>query len=203
MWRTQDGIRKLQGAEARLVRAAAVTLYEHLKNCGEPHQIGARAFDRISLDQQMFAVLAVAQRLTDDLRPMPLDAWAEATVYAIFEYIHDVIACEIEISEDPHEEPLFLMRRLARDAFLDQWPDAPEDVPSAESKDLRDWDFAILCLTDCILWDRDFLDEDVYDGSDSLPDYFVAQPPEWTPLKKRDLLNFYEQAVSEANRLAA
>lgn len=204
MWQTPDGIRKLQGAEARLVRAAAALLYDELKNRGEPDQFGARAFDRLSLDHQMFSVLAVAQRLTDDLQPLPLDAWAEATVWALFEFVHYEIAYEIEVSQTPGEKPWLMLRRLVRDALVEKWETTESaSIPAPESTDLRDWDFAVLYLSDCILWDRDFLDEDIYDGTGHPPDYFTAQPPEWTPSQKRDLLDFYKQSVDEANRLVA
>lgn len=203
MWHTQDGIRKLQGAEARLVRAAAVALYEQLEDNGGPYQVGARAFDRLTVDRQRFAILAVAQRLTNDRPPLPLDAWAEATVYAIFECLHAQAASEIELSQDPHEKPMFFWRRLIREAYLEMWPDTSWDLPPVESKDDRDWDFAILSLTDCILWDRDFLDEDIYDGSECLPDYFSPQAPEWNQTERRELLDFYGQVVIEFDRFAA
>lgn len=204
MWQTPDGICKLQDAEARLVRAAAAMLYEQLKKRGEPDQFGARAFDRLSLERQMFSVLAVAQRLTDDLRPLPLDAWAEATVWALFEFVHHEIAYEIEVSRTPDPKPWLMWRRLVRDALLERWvADDSDSIPAVDSTDVRDWDFGVMYLADSILWDRDFLDEDIYDGSGNPPDYFTAEPDEWSADKRRDLLNFYEQAVDEVNRLAA
>jgi len=203
MWQTPDGIRKLQRAEAQLVRVAGALLYDELKLRTEPDQFGARAFDRLSREEQKFAVLAVAQRLTDDGPPLPLDAWAESTVWAIFEYIHHQIAYEIGVSQDPDEKPWLTFRRLVRDALAEGWVADQSAIPSLVSTDLRDWDFAVLYLADCILWDRDFLDEDIYDVCASPPDYFTAECPDWSPHQKCDLLEFYKQAVAEANKLAA
>jgi len=189
MWRTPDGIRKLEGAEARLVCAAAATLYEQLKDRGEPAEIGARAFDRLTLDQQMFSILAVAQRLTDDPRPFPLEAWSDAAVFAICECVHAEVAFEIGLSEDPHEKPTFRWRRQVRDALIEKWGDGP----AVACMDVREWDFSIVSLAKRVLWDLDFLDEQRCDGSGSSSDYFAEMPPEWTELRQRDLLNFYEQ----------
>lgn len=198
MWRTPDGIRRLQDAEARLVCAAATTLYEQLKARGEPAQIGARSFDRLTTDQQMFAVLTVAQRLTDDLRPISLEAWSEAAVFAVFECVHAEVAFEIGLLEEPDAKPSFRWRRLVRDAWVEKWGDGP----AVACMDVREWDFSIASLTKLILWDLDFLDEE-HEISGCLSDYFTAQPPEWTPCKQRDLLSFYEQIVRDGARRAA
>lgn len=197
MWRTSEGIRRLQGAEARLVRAAAAVLYEQLKNRGEPDQFGACAFDRLRLEQQMFVVLAVAQRLTDDQRPLPLDAWAEAAVFAIFECVHAEVALDIGLSEDPNETPTFRWRRLARDALVEKWGDS-----LAVACDEREWDFNIVSLSRHILWDLDFLKDEKCDGLICLPDHFAAQPPEWAPIRMRELPNFHKNVATE-DRTAA
>lgn len=203
MWRTPDGFRKLQGAEARLARVAATLMFEQLKYWGDSYECGVPDFDELDLGHQRFTILAVAQRLTDDSPPFEPAAWTEATVFALFEFIHDEVASEIEGSDDPHNTVTYFFRRLVRAALIEDTKVRANDIPAADSKDLRAWDFSVLYLSDRILSNRDFLDEDIEDGSGVSTDDFVAGPPEWTPGQKRELLAFYERCVDEANRLAA
>ena len=203
MWQTPDGIRKLQGAEARLVRVAATLMFEQLEYWGSSYECGVPEFDELDLKRQRFTILAVARRLTDDLPPFEPAVWAEATVFALFEFLHDQIAYEIEASQEPHNTPWYYLRRIARDALVGDPKMGPGDIPAADSTDLRAWDFAVMYLSDRILLNRDFLDEDFYNRAGDLPDDFFAGPLEWTSDQKRDLLDFYKQAVDESNRLAA
>jgi hypothetical protein len=203
MWRTPDGIRKLQGAEARLVRAAAAVAHERIKDRGEPHSCGAPAFDRLGLDRQLSAILAVARGLTDDLPPLPPDAWAEAAIFVLFEFVHEEIAFEMESSRQLGEEALHTWRRLVRDVLVEDWKDDPAGIPALDSTDVREWDFCVLCLADRILGSHDFLDEGIPDGTGFLPPYFAAEPPEWSLRQQSDLLDFLSEIAGEADRQAA
>ena len=203
MWQTPDGIRKLQGAEARLGRVAATLMFEQLEYWGGSYEVGVPEFDELDLKRQRFTILAVAQRLTDDLPPFEPAIWAEATVFALFEFIHTQVASEVEDSQDPRNMQWCYLRRLVRDALKEDPKLGPNAIPAADSTDLRAWDFAVMYLSDRILLNRDFLDEDFDDRARDLPDDFFAGPPEWTSGQKCDLLSFYAQGVDEANRLAA
>jgi hypothetical protein len=203
MWRTSAGIRKLQGAEARLVRVAATLMFEQLKYWGDSYECGVPEFDELDLEHQRFTVLAVARRLTDDLPPFEPAIWPEATVFALFEYLHGQIAYEIEASQEPDDTPWYYLRRLVRDALLEAPKTGSDEIPAEDSTDLRAWDFAVMYLSDRILLNRDFLDDNFGDWAKDRPDDFFAGPLEWTSDQKRDLLDFYKQGVDEANRLAA
>ena len=203
MWRTPLGIRKLQGAEASLVRVAATLMFEQLEYWGGSFEVGVPEFDELDQHRQRFRILAVAQRLTDDHPPFESALWAEASVFALFEFLHMLVASEVEDSQDPHNTPWYYLRRIVRDALAEDPKVGPNDIPAADSTDLRAWDFAVMYLSDRILQNRDFLAEDFDDKARYMPDDFFASPPEWTSGQKCDLLAFYAQSVEEANKLAA
>ncbi len=201
MWRTPDGIRKLQGAEARLVYVAAALAHQRSKERGEPHSCGAPAFDRLDLDRQLFAILAVVRGLTDDLPPMPPDAWTEAAIFVLFEFVHEEIASEISRPSDG--KPTHTWRGLVRDVLVDAWNDDPAGIPALGSTDGRDWDLCVTSIADRILGSHDFLGDGIDGGTGRLPPYFAAEPPEWSPSQQIDLLDFLTDIAGEANRMAA
>jgi len=202
MWRTPSGIRKLRGAEARLFLASVVGMLDDLSEDGKSLECGSRAFDRMSPEQQRYAILAVAQNLTNKRRPMPLVSWAEAVVYAVYEYALDRVETEIDITSSNPAMTRYVWRKLVRDAFAETWKENLQHVPALTSSEIDDWDFCIEFLSDAILWDRDFLDEDIYDGTECLPDYFAKEPREVSHRRRRDLLRFYGLIRKRIDRLA-
>lgn len=186
MWHTPDGDGKLAGAEARLVEETALLMAGLLmdREPDEPFLSGARAFDRLDPDRQAYLVLDVARRLTDDSPPIKLEAWNEAVVHAIFLWVEDEVDEEVRFGSGE-----FRWRTFVRDAYLARLPE--KDLPpKARSKKLAEWRRCLAGIERRILRGRDFLDEDVYDVRESLPDYFTSLPPDLTEASARDLEDY-------------
>ncbi len=186
MWHTPDGEKRLVRALAHLLLASMIDLVDRLRRTNRSVKVGARAFDRLSPDRQAFAAIAVAERLTDDHEAPQPQAWAESAVYALF--VHAERRVKAEIARGPGGPTRW--RSLARAAFAADWTGDPEEVPATTSRNRDGWEFALCVLTDGVFSDRDFLDEDIYDGCKNLPAYFVGGPPEWTP-RERERLQRY------------
>jgi len=179
-------------------------MFSRIQDGGDATPCGAPAFDRLSPERQAFAVLAVVQRLTGDLPPPLLpEAWTDGAVFALFELVHREIASEIEGAGRAGGMPNPIWRRLVRDAFVEAWGDGPGGIPAVNSGDRREWDLCVLSLADRILQSHEFLYEDRHDPSGTPPHYFIAEPSEWTPAEKRDLLDFLGEIVHEFDRRAA
>lgn len=169
MWNTQAGERLLQGAEARLIRMAFGVLVDQVEMdiaaIGELHDFGVPIFDRLQGRQKLALLADVGHHLlcsTDP--PPPLTATNESAVAVLYRVIEDWVGMEIENEggspEMPDEDP-FVWRRELLDAFRESIPDA-DDLPTETSRDLEEWSLLIECLETRVLWDTDFLDEDLY-----------------------------------------
>jgi len=102
MWRTSNGDRTLQGAEATLVRAliAQVVDYLDVEASGDIDRwdFGVVLFDELETPQK-FALLAAVgtSLLREDAAPLPLNAINEATIAALYRALTQVIQVEIEM----------------------------------------------------------------------------------------------------------
>lgn len=172
MWHTSNGIRTLHGAEAALIRASiAHILYmlEEENTLGEHWEIGIPIFDKISWQQQLVLLAEVGEALLrDDVPPPELTAINEATVGAIYENILQCVQFEID-SDDPEISKgldMTYWRRLLRDAVQDldkgKLPLSPdEQLPDTDNPDMNEWETMIETIQSFVLWDADWLDEDL------------------------------------------
>jgi hypothetical protein len=173
MWQTSCGERILTGAEAELVRESmaymVAMLNEEARGYADHWEFGVPVFDRLSWQQQ-FAVLAdVGEALfREDFAPPELSAINEGTVGAIFENVSQCVQFEVD-SDDPEicegiDMKVWRRLVLAAQAEYETAPPAcPEDrLPEPDCKDMEEWDLLVECLSQTILWDADWLDEDLY-----------------------------------------
>ena len=189
MWRTRRGTRTLEGKEAELFSSALSFLLERLRMehdfveaqyQEDDYDAGVAAFDRMTYGQKIAVLTAVGEGLLrHEVALVPLTAAMEAGIGAIFRELHNRV--EIEVDDQIHEPPRKRGRR--KKPPLDEHPipvdfgtywrrgilavyqqyHPDEAAPiAAKCPDMEEWDFLIEEITDLILWDRDYNDEDVY-----------------------------------------
>lgn len=199
MWHTPKGNRKLEGAEARLIREAIGCFADEIEmevDCGEPYTVGVRLFDRLEWQQKIVLLAEVGTALLGDCPPPKLTAVNEATVAAIYEYVH--ICLQIEIDNEGlviNDLDTRFWRTLVLAAIteLDAGPPSPDpndELPTENSNNIEEWSSFVGTLEDCVLHDDDWDMDDLFmDASPELsaarkdflsidPDYFTAIPPD-------------------------
>ena len=144
-------------------------LDEEADGLADHWQFGVPVFDRLSWQQQ-YAILADVGEalLREDVSPPELSAVNEGTIGAILENVGQCVEYEID-SDDPEinkDVDRKLWRRLVLAALAedDTAPVAsPEDrLPEPDCNDMEEWDILLESLASGILWDADWLDEDLY-----------------------------------------
>lgn len=151
MWPTVDGLRKLKGAEADLVRGAIGMMVDHLvaeyRDDEPPWTYGIDGFDMWDAEQKLWMVHAIARSLLTRSAPPPPAAIWEATVDAVFCEIVDLI--EIEIADPAVSSPTRSWRASVIDAFVAQNGRAPSI--EADDPTLSMWRTVVASIADVIL----------------------------------------------------
>ena len=182
MWRTSCGERTLHGAEARLFAATLLNLLDEaqtdqLYDC----ELGLPCFDDLTCGQKVYVLATVANGLlTEDVPVVPLTAVLEGAIAAVFQHLRDSVTFEIE---EPGVGSSW--RKMIAAALREM---EGEDVPKPACEDEDEWDLGIQELSDCILWDADYADGDLY----------LDRPPE----EARDLMGEMEIADSYYDAIA-
>jgi len=162
MWHTEHGDRVLRGAEARVFAEGLVNLIESELAPDSDSRFGIPVFDSLTYPQKIAVFHQVAGALFLEMVPMPeLTAVLEGAVAAVIQSVRWLLAEEIEGATGGDRSLRKLVGRACRDLGV-------EDVPSPSSASEEDWSFCVECLQDAILWDADYLGEDL----------FVDLPPE-------------------------
>ena len=189
MWWTPDGERILQGAEAGLFRAALGVTVDMVREDDEGlWQASVPPFDTLQPNQKLAVLAEVGSALLQESQPMPrLTAVREAAVGAVYEAIMPMVEMEIDQPPEGHESPTW--RELVLAACREQ---GIKELLDPASEELDEWDLLISCLTDAVLWDEDWKDdESVLDADPKASravkkllgideDYYVAAPPDPT-----------------------
>lgn len=167
-WRTSQGVRTLNGAEAALVRDALEDVADNVEDelSGEDAwEFGVRQFDQQEPLVKLALLAEVGSALLRDTEVVPeLTAINEATVAVLFAHIQQSIEFEIDC-EDGLEAPYF-WRTLVLAAF--QGIEHTDDLepPTPDCRDDDEWSSIVESLADRILWDRDFeIADDIADLS--------------------------------------
>jgi hypothetical protein len=182
MWQTSRGERTLAGAEAEVVAHAVDTMVDTLtsfihddgtdddwENIAGYCQSGIAVYDELPPTRRVALLRQVAEHLLTATKQMlPLSAYAEAAVAAIFVELRDQVTIEIdlfpdgpdELLDDPEENvtwrELVLAAYLAVNSIdMDSW-EPEEDLPDPLCVDIEAWGWVIDMLANAILWDRDF-----------------------------------------------
>ncbi len=167
--------RILLGAEARLLLSAFGVLVDQLEEViagyRESLEFGVPVFDRLQGGQQLALLAEVGHHLfCSTAPPPPLTAVNEAAVAVLYRVIEEWVTMEVDdedvIRAMPGQDPISWRRELL-DAYREACPD-DDEIPPVTSHELADWELLIECLEARVLWDADYLDEDLY--ADQPPD---------------------------------
>jgi hypothetical protein len=125
------------------------------------------AYERLEPTEKVYALAEVARALTNKSEPPIHNQWNEATVYAVFEEIACEVAVEIEDSLlEGSSVACTYWRSLVADAEkqVRELIDDEDEYIDVASVDVSEWSSVVLeCLSGIILWDLDFLDNDIPD----------------------------------------
>lgn len=203
MWHTPNGIRAVEGHEAALIRAAIWyfwnMLEEEADGLADHWRFAIPVFDGLSWQQQLVLLAGVGEALLrNDVPPPELTAINEATVGAIYASISQCIQFEVDSNDNADvKEGLdtTYWRRLLRNAVAEtdkpELPRGPdEQLPNADCADVEEWEIMIDSIQSLVLWDADWLDEDLHLDVDpetsrlrkarlGIPDdYYTSIPPD-------------------------
>ena len=184
MYHTPVGDRILSPAEARLFADSLRKIGDYLREM--ELTMGASVFDDLQRNQQIAIFHAIARALLCPDEPAPtLTAVLEAGVWCVYQNIRDMI--EVELDDSAGLMPRASLRQLILAACREA--EVAEELPKADCRDKREWDFPIEFLESRVLWDYDWqlvdsadLDPDasqrLKDELGIADDYFVAAPPD-------------------------
>ena len=148
MWATSLGDRTLCSDEAQLVLYSVAYLHDMVTagvDMGEPYQTDVAMFNALQPTQQMAMLHEVAHGLLDNEAPIvELTAIREATVYAIYCELANLLQIEIDLSRngDPHYEVRELIANAYQQGGTNHNPEneaATEEELSQESGPDSEW----------------------------------------------------------------
>ena len=178
MWRTSCGERTLEGAEANVFAEALWSLLDEVSlSESDDCELGVSAFDGLTYGQKV-SVLSIVGKglLRKDVPPVDLTAVLEGGIAVVFEHLRNMITVEIDMPGlGTNWRELAVAARREMEA---------EEIPAPTCGDLEEWDIEIEELADCVLWDADYDDADLY----------LDQPPEkseWLKSMARIPDNYY------------
>jgi hypothetical protein len=152
-WKTSQGDRILRHKEGILF----LTAVRSMADWDYPWVGGSvPIWSQLACEQRWIALSFVTKHLIDgDLDAPQLNAWREATIYAVYDFIAGEVECEID-DEACGEEDYF-WRRLVWDAAVESFDMEDPLMTGVDDSDLQHWAH-FLCeeLCDQILWDRDW-----------------------------------------------
>jgi hypothetical protein len=209
MWNTSEGIRTLEGAEARLFREVLGCLVDECRMSEEyqdDYPLGIEAFDALSYGQKLAMLEIVGHGLlVKSVEPPELTAVSEGAVGAVYQHLRGCVQFELDTADCDFWRPLI------RAALLDIQKNEPfeSQIPPAKCRDFDKWDFWIDLLEERIVWDYDW-DGDMV-GMDRSPeqitqlkqmldipeDYYVAVAPDPTPEEIPTLLGQLSQLTRQ------
>ena len=161
MWHTDCGDRTLDGAEARLFAEALWDFVSELEVDEGGYDVGLEVFDRLTYGQKVSLLSIIGNGLLKPDVPMrKLTAVVEGAIAAVFDHLK--MAVIIEIDEPEIKSNWRKMILAVRRQF------GAEELPKEDCKDDQEWLIEIEELSDLILWDADYEDEDLY----------IDKPPE-------------------------
>ena len=110
MWKTPEGVRKLEGAERRVF---VVALLQAIRYVDEPDfEFDHPILDQIRRGDRFYAFMSVGAHLLGDGPNPRLHAWNEAIISDIFEWLESEIEMEIQGQKTEPKHPLTFCREL-------------------------------------------------------------------------------------------
>lgn len=130
-----------------------------LRDQRDDHESAVKVFNRLSFGQRVGLLEDVTAALLDDGIPTPEHTAAnEAAIYAVYRHLHSLVLDELMASQDGKEKFLEV-RTLLYKAGTEF---GMEEIPDPDCADEEEWDIVVEELSDRVLWDRDFEDEDSF-----------------------------------------
>ena len=132
------------------------------ERCNEP-------YERLEPTEKVYALAEVARALTTKSEPPTPTQWSEATIYAVFETIAEAVEGEICWCSDDddfarsHCSHTWRLRVAAAERQTRELLDDEDEYIHVESDDIDEWRRVVLGLSEEILWDLDFLDNELPD----------------------------------------
>ena len=156
MWRTNNGDRILEGAEAELFAKTLFNFIEEVNLSDEnEYEVGVAVFDRLTFGQKISVLTTIVNGLfKSDVPCCKLSAVNEGAIAAVFEHLKNCIIIETDEPElgNSWREEVLTVRKLV----------GGEDLPDVTCDDPEEWEIEVDSLADRILWDADYGDEDLY-----------------------------------------
>ena len=161
MWHTNCGDRTLEGAEARLFAEALWDFVSELEVEEGDYDMGLDVFDRLTYGQKVSLLSTIATGLLKPDVPIhKLTAVVEGAIAAVFNHLNTSVMLEIDMPEiKSNWRKMILAARRQVGA---------EDLPKEDCEDEQEWLIEIEALSELILWDADYEDENLY----------IDKPPE-------------------------
>ena len=172
-WKTQLGERHAVGPEAELIRDAIGYIHDVVEaeiDClNDPWDFGVPIFDNLEPACKLCLLADVGEALLNETPLLPLTAITEGTVAAIFGAVLQLIETEIDLQKkeafQDNDHRFFYRTLVLEIARSDEGEsdaveadvDEDEDLRTAESTDMSDWEFLVEMIGERILWDEDYL----------------------------------------------
>ena len=155
MWHTNCGDRTLEGAEARLFAEALWNFVSELEVDEGDYNVGLEVFDRLTYGQKVSLLSIIGNGLLKPDVPMhKLTAVVESAIAVVFDNLKMVVIIEIDEPEiKSNWRKMILAARRQTGA---------EELPDEDCEDVQGWLIEIEALSELILWDADYEDEDLY-----------------------------------------
>jgi len=185
MWHTATGDRVLKGAEAQIFATSAYIMVRREREGDGTDRYGIPVFDALTSSQKIAMLHQVTRALLRPEVPMPeLTAILEGTIAAVLQNVYLLLEFVVSAYPDSTIFRSFVAKSCRRIVKHRE----PEDrkVPDDFCEDQEAWEFCMELMHDAILWDFDYLDEDLLvdlppeqgefakEGMRIAPEYFQA-----------------------------
>ena len=163
MWHTNGGDRTLEGGEARLFAEALWDFVCEMEVDEGDYDVGLYVFDRLTYGQKVSLLSIIGAGLLKSDEPLrKLTAVVEGAIAAVFNHLREAVILEIEEPD--------IKSRWRKMILAARRESGSDELPKANCDDELEWYTEIDVLSDLILWDADYEDEDLY----------IDKPPEET-----------------------
>jgi len=216
MWHAPDGPTTFTGPFAVVLAEGIQSMASELERGLDDDdfcEYGHRAFDRLTTEQKIWSLHAVAFGLLDKNTQVDdyLTAYLEATVATIFRCLEEALGVEIDLAHNDPKDDYFFFRRIILAAYEESGgnsPDILEEMDEAplrvECDEFKEWEWAIESLETKVFWDMDYdittFDDMPADESATLKrrygildDYYTAIPNDPTRTEALKLLEDIQQ----------
>jgi len=185
MWHTATGDRVLKGAEAQIFATSAYIMVRREREGDGTDRYGIPVFDALTSSQKNTMLHQVTQALLRPEVSMPeLTAILEGTIAAVLQNVYLLLEFEVSANPDSTIFRSFVAKTCRRIVKHRE----PEDrkVPDDFCEGQEEWEFCMELMHDAILWDFDYLDENLFvdlppeqgefvrEGMRIAPEYFQA-----------------------------